>query len=225
MEIVAHGVLLGQALEVGRITRAHVEEAHFLTALHDIAGRGADAEVVGVIASARLRRYPGKKVMLGIGAARLLPHLEEAVHRIAGYRQGRGVGHVGLGNLEGAVGGADHGGQPVDNLQAVIAHIKHRPDQVNLGFPGTIAAGAGGVDRITARVRGRVLLGQADIAAVRAFSGDDALGQQIENALAAGRLVGGEQVVEGVVFTDHDDHVLDRRGGVVVVGISRLGAV
>ena len=73
------------------------------------------------------------------------------------------------------------------------------------------------VDRIGGRVRGLVLLRRLEARAGRAVGVDDPLRAQVEDDLAGLRLVGGEQVVEGAVLADDDDHVLDRRQRVVVV--------
>ena len=48
-------------------------------------------------------------------------------------------------------------------------------------------------------------------AAGRAVRVDDALAEQVVDGLTGTRLVGAEEVVEGVVLADDDDDVLDRR--------------
>ena len=68
-----------------------------------------------------------------------------------------------------------------------------------------IAVGAG--------VGGGGLAGHGEVGAGGSVGVDDALGEQVGDGIAAGGLVGGEDVVEGAVFADDHDDVFDGSGG------------
>jgi len=70
-----------------------------------------------------------------------------------------------------------------------------------------------GADEIVRLPRCRVLLRRGEIRPGRTVLANDALRQQIQDGVAAFRNVGAVNVIKGPVLTDHDDDVLDRRGG------------
>jgi len=53
----------------------------------------------------------------------------------------------------------------------------------------------------------------AEIASGRAVGIDNPLAEQVPDLLPGFGLIGSVEIVEGVVFTDHNDHMFDRRGG------------
>ena len=55
--------------------------------------------------------------------------------------------------------------------------------------------------------------GEGEIGAGSAICVDDALGEQVRNGLAGDGFVGREDVIEGTIFSDDHDHVLDGRCG------------
>ena len=61
------------------------------------------------------------------------------------------------------------------------------------------------------RVDRGILTAQREVGAGRAVVIDDAFGEQVVDGLACDGFVGGEDVIEGAVLADDDDHVLDRR--------------
>jgi hypothetical protein len=66
-------------------------------------------------------------------------------------------------------------------------------------------------------VHGRGLRRLAVIRARRPVSFDDAFGQKIVDMLAVARLIGREEMVEGSIFTNDHDDMLDRACGQAIV--------
>ena len=79
--IVADRVEIRHLFEERRVAGIHVEEAHGETALVGVVRGGA--ETIIVIADTGRLGNPDKQILLVL-VADLLPHLEEAMHRIAG---------------------------------------------------------------------------------------------------------------------------------------------
>jgi hypothetical protein len=87
--VIAQGVAIREAAQVARIPVPHVHESHQLATLAGISCRHADR----VSTSARRNGDPGEEIEPGVVATGLLPHLKEAMDRIAGRRgQRRGCG-------------------------------------------------------------------------------------------------------------------------------------
>src|SRR5690349_9510725 len=72
-------------------------------------------------------------------------------------------------------------------------------------------------------------MGLAKVGARRAIRVDDAFGEKIANSFSAIlRHVGGEDVIEAAIFTDDDDDMLNRAGGLdaiaspvgIIIGIA-----
>jgi len=212
MVVVADRVLLGQVLQDGRVAFGHVVVAHLHGALVD-RGRRHGAVVV-----ARGVGHPGGEVV-AVGA--LLPHLVEAVQRVAdegavelaaaGVLQVAVVVRDVLGDLVRRVGQV--GGEPlVRGVLGLAVATRGYVRRVRLR-----QACVGARDRRAERVRLGVGSSELDrllrVRAEAAAGGDDPLGQQVVDVLSLAGLVGGEDVVEGVVLTDDHDDVLDRRRG------------
>ena len=206
--VVADGVTVGQGFEVGRVARGHVVKAHELTALAHVGG----ADGCGVAALPRGGGNPDEKVVVDVGAAGLLPHLKEAVHRISRDGVRAAVRHV-LRDLERTVG------QPERKPQIRQPQVNQGLWQDGLWQPN-VAATARGVEGVGAGgIGGFALCSQGVVGARRTIGIDDALGQQVTDALPGLGLVGAKEAVEGVVLADDHNHVLDRRAGVAIVGV------
>jgi hypothetical protein len=74
-----------------------------------------------------------------------------------------------------------------------------------------IGAGRSRFGRVADLVTADALFGLPEMRTRRAVVVDDSLAEQVVDGLAGFRLVGAEQIVEGVVFTDDDNDMLDRR--------------
>jgi len=77
--VITDGIPVRQLVEVRSIATVHVDETHQLTTLPWV--RGGD--ILRVSAHTRGDRDPCEEIDTGVVAAGLLPHLEEAMHRIA----------------------------------------------------------------------------------------------------------------------------------------------
>jgi hypothetical protein len=212
--VVADRVVLGQVTHDRRVALGHVVEAHRQAALEDLRGRD------GAVVIARGVGHPIEQPTLVRGG--LLPHLVEAVDRVADVRAVElaltelkvlqvavEVGHV-LGDLERARGQSRReslvGGVPV----LAVAGLRH----VRGVGPGQCRIRSLDLrrQRVDLAVGGLDLHRLAVVRAWIAVPGDYAFGQQVVDVLPLGRLVGRVDVVEGVVLADDHHDVLDRRG-------------
>src|SRR5262249_23495477 len=221
VEVIAHRVVLGQVGQDRRVTLGRVADAGLQPALEDRGRRDRAVVVAGGVG------YPGEQA--AVMRRGLLPHLVEAVQRVTGEVAGElaaagvlgvivVVGHV-LGDLVRPVG--QRRGEPgVGAVSRQAGAAGRDVGRVGLG-ERLVGAGDPGGQGVGLGVAGGELGGLAEVRARRAVRGDDALGAKVPDPLPGGRLVGGEDVVEGVVLTDDHDHVLDGgrgRGGVTGAG-------
>ena len=220
--VVADRVVLGQVAQDGRVTVGHVVVAHLQCALED--GRRRMRAVV--IAGGVGRPYVELPAM-----ARLLVHLVEAVQWVAdegavelaaaGVLQvAVEVGHV-PGDLVRRVGQV--GREPL--VRDVLLLPVAAGGYVGGVGPRQRLVGAGdlGADGVLLGIRGRELGCLPPVGPRAAAARDDALGQQVPDVLALGRLVGRVDVVEAVVLADDHDDVLDRRACAERAAVRRGG--
>ena len=194
--IVARGVGIGELSEIGRIAHRHVIEAHCDGALI-----GAGGRIIAVLRPfAGALRHPDEEIPPA--AVDLLPHLEEAVYRVA-YR--RGVIDK-FGDLKRAVRQLSRK-TPVGN----IARLTHRVSRPRPGQFAICADNARG-DLVIPVHLGAVLRCQCEIRPRIAVTIDDPLRQQIVHLASRSGLICAEQIVEAEVLSDDDDQVLDRCG-------------
>src|SRR5258706_8205341 len=230
MVVVADRIILREVTHDRRVTLGHVVEAHRYAALEDRCGR------VG----RRCRPLPYSRprcVQPVPWRSGLLPHLVEAVQRIANIRaeefalarrrvldvtvEVRDV----LGDLEGAIRQA----RGETRVRAVagqsIARLRH------------ICRVGRGQRRVLPRDRGRQAEGAfvaglelrrlPEIGPWGAVGVDDALGHQVQYVLMAWWPVGREYIVKAMVLADDHDDVFDRRGSTGTRGLTwdraRLG--
>ncbi len=194
--VVRNGVPVSKRAEIGAIARGHIEKAHRHAALQRVI---LCEKGVGV-ARAQPHRFCSPHEQIHFSAIDLLPHLEEAVHRITGVCA---VAHV-LRDLEGSV---RHrvGEAPVGNVLALAKGICG----VGLRQQG-VGAGLLRGGRKAAGDLGHVLLREPEVRAGRAVGAHDAPRQQVGDRLPGLRLVGCKQVIESAVLAHNDDQVLDR---------------
>jgi hypothetical protein len=193
--IVAQRIIVGELAEIRRVAGAHVVKAHRNGSLV-----GAGRRIAAVLRSlAGSFGYPDEEIVRA--AVDLLPHLEEAVHRITDRH---GVVDV-FGDLKGAI--------RQKWWKALVGDIARQSERVGGSRPRQLA--------ISADDRRRYLVGVMHLGAAlcrfcklrprAAVTIDDTLRQQIAYCGARFRPVGAEKVVEADVLSDDDDQVLNRR--------------
>jgi hypothetical protein len=195
------GASPGRALPAASDVGVHVVEAH------------GDGALLGIETAGRKRCAvrPGANGFLDpdelveLAAIPVLPHLKEAVDRIARVGAETGVGHV-FGNLE----------RPVRQVRRETRvqnawRLGNCRGRIRLR-QGRIGVGRWGFDRIgLVHVEANVLFGLAEFRPGRSVGVDDAPAQQIADPLTRHWSIGTKHVVEGMIFAHDDDHVLDGR--------------
>jgi hypothetical protein len=122
--IVAQRIGVGELAEISHVTCRHIVEAHRDTAL--VGARGW----IGAVLRALARGFRHPREQVAPAAVELLPHLEEAMHRVADIC---GVVDV-FGDLERSI--------RQQLRKALVADIMRLTDRVGCARPGQFAVGA-----------------------------------------------------------------------------------